>query len=84
LDGLIERRKRLRNRLRRPPGEEAAIRTRQEIAALSKEISTVRQEVKRCNDIQTRSKSMAEKLKIIHRDERRKEELLHGHQRTGR
>jgi hypothetical protein len=83
LDGLIERRKRLRNRLRRPPSEEAATRTRQEIAALSKEISTVRQEVKRCNDIQARSKSMAEKLQIIHRDER-KEELLHGHQRTGR
>jgi hypothetical protein len=84
LDSLIGQRNKLRNRLRRPPSEEAATRTRQEIAALSKEISTVRQEVKLCNDIQARSKSMAEKLQIIHHDERRKEELMHGHQRTGR
>jgi hypothetical protein len=84
LDSLIGQRNKLRNRLRRPPSEEAATRTRQEIAALSKEISTVRQEVKLCNDIHARSKSMAEKLQIIRHDERRKEELMHGHQRTGR
>jgi hypothetical protein len=69
LDSLIEQRKRLRNRLRRPPSEEAAIRTRQEIAALSKEISQARKEVKLCSDILSHSSDIPQKLARIHEDE---------------
>jgi hypothetical protein len=69
LDSLVERRKRLRNRLRRPPSEEAATRTRQEIAALSKEISQTRKEVKLCSDILSHSSEIPQKLARIHEDE---------------
>ncbi len=86
MDTLIRQRQALRNKLRRMKDTGQIERTKQDISALSREISAARKEVKLCKDILERSSAMAEKLRIIHRDEqiRRKEELHHGYQRTGR
>ena len=86
LDRLIGQRQQLRNKLRRTAEPVQIESLKQEISGLSKQISAIRREVRLCNDIQQRSIQMAKKLKIIHRDEQmqRREEIKHGHQRTGR
>lgn len=86
LDRLIGQRQQLRNKLRRTTESVQIESLKGEISNLSKQISAIRREVRLCNDIQQRSIQMAEKLKIIRRDEQmqRREELQHGHQRTGR
>lgn len=82
---LSAQRQKLRNQLRRCSKGDSAAAIKAEISGLSAEIAAARREVRLCSDIQQRSIQMAENLKIIHRDERcRKEELEHGHQRTGR
>lgn len=86
MEGLIRQRQALRNKLRRTTEPIQIESLKGEISNLSKQISAIRREVRLCNDIQQRSIQMAEKLKIIHRDEQmqRREELQHGHQRAGR
>lgn len=86
MEGLMRQRQALRNKLRRMEDTGQIELTKQDISALSREISSARKEVKLCKDILERSSAMAEKLRIIHRDEqiRRREELHHGYQRTGR
>jgi hypothetical protein len=86
LDSLIGQRNKLRNRLRRPPSEEAATRIRQEIDALSREISQIRKEVKLCGDILSHLSEIPRKLARINKDEQqqRTEAAVHGHQRAGR
>lgn len=49
---------------------------------LTKEIKTIREEVKLCEGIAVRSESMKEKLKIVQREEQKeKEEKQHEHSR---
>lgn len=86
MDTLIRQRQALRNKLRRMEDTGQIELTKQDISALSHEISSARKEVKLCKDILERSNAMAEKLRAIHRDEQiqRREELHHGYQRTGR
>lgn len=85
VDNLICQRQALRNKLRRMKDTGQIELVKQDISALSREITAARREVRLCSDIQQRSVEMAEKLKNIHREEQhRKEELQYGHQRTGR
>ena len=88
LDRLMDQRKYLRNQLRRTTDEIQIEAIKQNISELTKAISEARREVKLCSGIQERSIQMAEKLKVIHRDERentkRKEENSRGYQWSGR
>lgn len=88
LDSLLEQRNKLRNQLRRTTDEIQIEAIKQNISGLTKAINVARREVKLCNDIQERSTQMAEKLKLIHQDERentkRKEENNRGYQWSGR
>ncbi len=88
LDRLMYQRKHLRNQLRRTTDEIQIEAIKQNISELTKAISEARREVKLCSGIQERSIQMAEKLKIIHQDERentsRKEENSRGYQWSGR
>lgn len=88
LDSLMEQRNKLRNQLRRTTDEIQIEAIKQNISGLTKAINVARREVKLCNDIQERSTQMAEKLKLIHQDERentkRKEENNRGYQWSGR
>ena len=88
LDSLMDQRKHLRNQLRRTTDEAKAETVKRNISELTKAITATRREVKLCSDIQERSVQMAEKLKIIHQDERdnmqRKEENSRGYQWSGR
>lgn len=88
LESLMDQRNKLRNLLRRTTDEARAETVRQNVSELTSAIAIARREVKLCSDIQERSIQMAEKLKIIHRDERentkRKEENSRGYQWSGR
>lgn len=52
--------------------EERTSQVKAEIAALSKELATIRREVKLCDDIAIRSGVMKEKIKTVREDERKK------------
>ena len=86
MDSLTAQREKLRNRLRHMTDETQAETVRQEIYALSKQITQARKEVRLCDDILSRSSEIARKLEIIRRDETelRQEEERYGYQRTGR
>ena len=83
---LIGQREKLRNRLRRLTDEPQAEAVRQEVHALSEQITQIRKEVRLCGDIISHSSEIARKLEIIRQEEseRRKEEMQYGYQRTGR
>ena len=86
MDALIGQREKLRNRLRRMTDEPQAEAIRQEVHALSEQITQIRKEARLCDDIISRSSEIARKLEIIRQEEaeRRKEEMQYGYQRTGR
>lgn len=84
MDCLTQRRQKLRNRLRHMTDAIQQEPIKQQISDLTKQITAIRKEVKLCNDIAAHAKEIPEKLRRIQRDAQRKEELQHGHQRTGR
>lgn len=84
MDHLIQQREKLRNRLRRMADAAQQEPIKREIAALTKEITTIRKEVRLCNDIAAHAKEIPDKLYRIQMDAPRKEEPKHGHQWAGR
>lgn len=84
MDSLVQQREKLRNRLRRMTDAAQQEPIKQQISALTKEITAARKEVRLCNDIAAHAKEMPDKLHRIQKDAPRKEEPEHGHQRTGR
>ncbi len=86
VERLTRQREALRRRLRNSRDPESAEHMRKQMELLQKAIREIRKEVRICQDIHTRSAGIPQKLEIIRRyeAERRKEELQHGYQRTGR
>jgi len=70
---LTEKRKHLRNEVRREPCETRKIAVKREIAGLSRQLAVMRKDVRLCEGIPVRCAEMKEKLNIVQQTERCKE-----------
>ena len=70
---LTEKRKHLRNEVRREPCETRKIAVKREIADLSRQLAVLRKEVRLCEEIPVRCAEMKEKLNLVQQTERCKE-----------
>ena len=78
-------RKQLRNRTRSVKGENELMAVKNEIAALSEQIGELRREVRLCEDIETRSGVIRDKIRTAQADEKsKKRELTKDEPRRGR
>ena len=86
IDALCNTRNTVYNRIRRCNYDDEITEYKLQIAGLSKQISSLRREVKLCIDILDRSDEMQEKLSQVYREEnkQRKEDKNHVPQRGGR
>ena len=86
IDVICHTRKAVYNRIRRCNNDDKNTEYKRQIAGLSKQISSLRREVKLCMGILSRSDEMQEKLNKVYREEnkQRKEDKNHVPQRSSR